>query len=77
LEIHYQTHDTFFSNTVGIQVFIGLAFTHFGVELSQTTKKWFGIDGKELRSSILAGHTRAYGFDFVLKSNQKLYSLCF
>jgi predicted transposase YbfD/YdcC len=33
-------------------VFDGLIFSHFGVSLSPEQKKWFAVDGKQLRGSI-------------------------
>jgi hypothetical protein len=53
------------------EVFSGLVFKHFGAELSQTTKEWFGIDGKELRGSILAGHTRGQAVVPVVRHSDK------
>lgn len=35
-----------------------LVFHYFGVRLADDAKVWLAIDGKELRGSILAGHTR-------------------
>jgi hypothetical protein len=40
------------------KVFSDLVFQRFGITLDQTKQDWFGIDGKELRGSILAGDTR-------------------
>jgi hypothetical protein len=52
-------------------VFSSLVFEHFGIALSQTTKEWFGIDGKELRGSILAGHTRGQAVVPVVRHSDK------
>lgn len=39
-------------------VFSALLFSHFGIELSETERRWFAADGKELRGSIEKGHKR-------------------
>jgi predicted transposase YbfD/YdcC len=39
-------------------LFSELILAHFGVALSETEQEWFGIDGKELRGSILKGDKR-------------------
>ena len=39
-------------------LFAKLLFEWFGLELDADLKRWFGLDGKELRGSIQAGHTR-------------------
>jgi hypothetical protein len=54
----HRPHLPNFAKKVNGDVFSGLVFTYFGAELSQTTKEWFGIDGKELRGSMLVSHTR-------------------
>lgn len=40
------------------QVFTCLLSEWFGLVLSEEVKRWFTFDGKELRGSIQAGHTR-------------------
>ena len=40
------------------EVFARLLFAWFGLVLSEEAKRWFTFDGKELRGSIQAGHTR-------------------
>jgi hypothetical protein len=39
-------------------LFAQLLFEWFNVVLSEEQKRWFALDGKELRGSIQAGHTR-------------------
>jgi len=43
---------------VAFQVFDQLIFESFGIKLSEAERKWFAIDGKELRGSIEKGGTR-------------------
>jgi predicted transposase YbfD/YdcC len=43
---------------VAYQVFDDLLFKSFGVKLSEAERKWFALDGKELRGSIEKGGTR-------------------
>lgn len=43
---------------VSVEVFDSLIFVHFGVHLSDEQRKWFAIDGKELRGSIESGARR-------------------
>lgn len=43
---------------VDVTILSNLIFTHFGLELSETEKSWFSIDGKELRGTIATGNTR-------------------
>jgi len=43
---------------VEFQVFDRLVFESFGIRLSAGERKWFAIDGKELRGSIEPGSTR-------------------
>ena len=40
------------------KVFSKLIFQYYGIELSAKQKTWFAGDGKELRGTILKGHTR-------------------
>ena len=47
-----------FMNHVNYEVLGDLVFSHFGVKLEVTNKRWIAIDGKELRGSILCGNTR-------------------
>lgn len=39
-------------------LFANLLFSWFGLELDADLKRWFALDGKELRGSIEPGHTR-------------------
>lgn len=39
-------------------VFAQLLFDWFGIQLNEAQKRWFSLDGKELRGSIQSGHTR-------------------
>ena len=39
-------------------LFAKLLFDWFGLQLDAELKRWFALDGKELRGSIQAGHTR-------------------
>ena len=43
---------------VSVAVFDGLLFANYGIKLNTAEKKWFAIDGKELRGSIEKGHRR-------------------
>lgn len=43
---------------VSVEMFDKLIFSHFGVRLAENTRKWFAIDGKELRGSIALGNKR-------------------
>ena len=43
---------------VAFQVFNRLLFESFGFKLSETERRWFAMDGKELRGSIEKGGTR-------------------
>ena len=43
---------------VGFQIFDQLLFESFGTKLSEAERKWFAIDGKELRGSIEKGGKR-------------------
>ena len=43
---------------VAVEVFDDLIFSHFGIKLSEKERKWFAIDGKELRGSIERGAKR-------------------
>lgn len=43
---------------VSVTVFDGLIFESFGIKLSEQERKWFAIDGKELRGSIAKGSKR-------------------
>ena len=43
---------------VSVEVFDRLLFENYGIKLSETQKKWFAIDGKELRGSIETGCKR-------------------
>ncbi len=52
-------------------VFSQLVFTHFGVELSAVMQEWFGIDGKELRGSILSGNTRGEAIVPIVRHSDK------
>ncbi len=44
--------------SVAVSVFDRLLFAHYGIELNEEEKKWFAIDGKELRGSIETGSRR-------------------
>lgn len=43
---------------VSVSVFERLLFENYGIELNEAEKKWFAIDGKELRGSIETGNKR-------------------
>src|SRR5215204_2191453 len=43
---------------VAVEVFDDLIFSHFGIGLSEKERRWFAVDGKELRGSIEAGARR-------------------
>lgn len=43
---------------VSVEVFDGLLFESFGVKLNSAERKWFAVDGKELRGSIASGAKR-------------------
>lgn len=43
---------------VSVSVFERLLFENYGIELTPAEKKWFAIDGKELRGSIETGNKR-------------------
>ena len=43
---------------VSVTVFDGLLFDNYGIKLNAEEKKWFAIDGKELRGSIETGCRR-------------------
>lgn len=43
---------------VSVTVFYGLLFDNYGIKLNAEEKKWFAIDGKELRGSIETGCRR-------------------
>jgi predicted transposase YbfD/YdcC len=53
------------------KAFSDLNFTHFRIELSTEIQEWFGIDGKELRGSILAGHTRGEAIVPIVRHSDK------
>lgn len=43
---------------VSVVVFDSLLFANYGIKLNAAQKKWFAIDGKELRGSIETGNKR-------------------
>lgn len=43
---------------VNLSVFDNILFKRFGVRLNEEEKKWFSLDGKELRGSIIKGNKR-------------------
>ncbi len=43
---------------VSVTVFDSLLFANYGIKLSEDERKWFGLDGKELRGSIEKGNKR-------------------
>lgn len=43
---------------VSVAVFDRLLFANYGIKLNAAEKKWFAIDGKELRGSIEKGYKR-------------------
>jgi len=43
---------------VSVEVFDQLLFADYGIKLNPTERKWFAIDGKELRGSIESGEKR-------------------
>jgi len=42
---------------VAVEVFDQLLFAHYGIKLKADERKWFAVDGKELRGSIEKGAT--------------------
>lgn len=46
---------------VAVAVFDRLLFENYGIKLNSTERKWFALDGKELRGSIEKGNTRGAG----------------
>ena len=48
-----------------------LIFHHFGIVLNTEIQEWFGIDGKELRGSILLGHTRGEAIVPIVRHRDK------
>jgi hypothetical protein len=63
LNIDYQlvisrSHLPVFLKYVNVTFLGTLVFRYFGVHLEVSAKVWLAIDGKELRGSILVGHTR-------------------
>jgi hypothetical protein len=63
LGIDYQvvisrSHLPIFLRHVNVSFLGTLVFRYFGVHLEVNAKIWLAIDGKELRGSILVGHTR-------------------
>jgi hypothetical protein len=63
LGIDYQvvisrSHLPIFLKSINVTILGTLVFRYFGVHLALDTKIWLAIDGKELRGSILVGHTR-------------------
>jgi hypothetical protein len=53
-----RSHLPIFLGYIDVEILESLVFTHFGVQLDLKSTGWFALDGKELRGSILAGHTR-------------------
>jgi len=43
---------------VAVPVFDQLLFENYGIKLNEAERKWFALDGKELRGSIEKGNTR-------------------
>lgn len=43
---------------VSVSVFERLVFENYGIQLNEVERKWFAIDGKELRGSIETGNKR-------------------
>ena len=52
-------------------VFSALIFKKFGIELDPSLKEWFGLDGKELRGSILCGNTRGEAIVPIVRHSDK------
>ena len=46
------------SAAVAVAVFDDLLFANYGIKLNAEERKWFALDGKELRGSIETGHRR-------------------
>ena len=57
-EVISRSHLPILLKKVNGAVFSSLIFEYFSIELDAKQKEWFGIDGKELRGSILACNTR-------------------
>jgi predicted transposase YbfD/YdcC len=43
---------------VSVSVFDRMLFENYGIKLNELEKKWFAVDGKQLRGSIERGHKR-------------------
>lgn len=53
------------------EVFSEMIFKKIGIELSPKIKEWFGIDGKELRGSILCGNKRGEAVVPIVRHSDK------
>ncbi len=53
------------------EVFSALLFDYCGLKLSLLQKEWFGVDGKELRGSILVGNTRGEAVVPIVRHSDK------
>lgn len=63
---------------VSVAAFGRLLFEYYGLQLSEEEKSWFAIDGKELRGSILPGHTRGEAVALAVRHEDKAtYGLSF
>lgn len=57
-EVVSRSHLPILLQKVNIDVFSELLFKYFGLSLNEEEKRWFAVDGKELRGTIEAGSTR-------------------
>jgi hypothetical protein len=79
LGIDYQlvisrSHLPIFLKSIDVTVLGTLVFHYFGVHLEVNAKIWLAIDGKELRGSILFGHTRGEAIvQAVTHTNRDVY----
>jgi hypothetical protein len=80
LGIDYQvvisrSHLPIFLKYVNVSFLGTLVFRYFGVHLEVSAKIWLAIDGKELRGSILVGHTRGEAIvQAVTHTNRSVYA---
>lgn len=57
-EVVSRSHLPIVLSKVSFKVFDRLIFANFGVKLSKKQRKWFAVDGKEMRGSIKKGEKR-------------------
>jgi hypothetical protein len=70
-----RSHLPIFLKYVNVTILGQLVFQYYGVHLSFGFKVWVAIDGKELRGSILVGHTRGEAIvQAVTHTNRMVYA---